>query len=149
MVAADQHERRTWHEAHHDERSVGQRVADGTARVLGSWPFIIGQTVVVSVWVTLNLAAWMRHWDPYPFILLNLMFSIQAAYAGPVLMMSQNRQAERDRYQARADFDTNVKSEQEIEDVQERLTRIEDTLSRIERLLGCARERTEGADDAR
>lgn len=111
---------------------MGQRVADRTARVLGSWPFIIAQTVVVVLWVILNIMASVFRWDPYPFILLNLMFSVQAAYAAPILMMSQNRQAERDRYQAQADFDTNVKAECEIEDMQRHLHSIEATLRRIE-----------------
>jgi len=125
-------EGRTWHQAHVDDRTTGQRVADGTARVLGSWPFIIGQTVIVGAWIALNVTAVVRRWDPYPFILLNLMFSVQAAYAAPILMMSQNRQAERDRYQAQADFDTNVKAEDEIEDIQAHLHTIEATLQRIE-----------------
>ncbi|MDZ4063765.1 MAG: DUF1003 domain-containing protein [Coriobacteriia bacterium] len=130
----------TWHQSHQADYTVGQRIADGTARVLGSWPFIIGQTILVGVWITLNLIAWARHWDPYPFILLNLMFSTQAAYAAPVLMMSQNRQAERDRYQAQADYDTNRRSETDIQDVQLRLERIEvEKLDRILELL----ERTE------
>lgn len=123
---------RTWHERHRDERTAGQRIADSTARVMGSWPFIIAQTVLVALWVALNVTAWVRQWDPYPFILLNLMFSVQAAYAAPVLMMSQNRQAERDRYQAQADFETNVKAEVEIQDMQAHLERIEATLERIE-----------------
>ena len=125
----------TWHERHHKEYTVGQRIADGTAKVLGSWPFIIGQTALVAAWIALNLIAWVRHWDPYPFILLNLMFSVQAAYAGPVLMMSQNRQAERDRYQAQSDFDTNVKAEQEIELMQLALERVEAVLERVEAQL--------------
>ncbi|MDP2211864.1 MAG: DUF1003 domain-containing protein [Candidatus Aquicultor sp.] len=124
--------KRTWHVKHLEDRTVGQRVADRTARVLGSWPFIVGQSVLVVLWVVLNVIAWASRWDPYPFILLNLMFSVQAAYAGPILMMSQNRQAERDRYQAQADYDTNVKAESEIEDVQAQLNRIEEVLARIE-----------------
>lgn len=123
---------RTWHEEHLEDRTVGQRVADGTARILGSWPFIIGQTVLVALWILLNVVAWARRWDPYPFILLNLMFSVQAAYAGPILMMSENRQAERDRYQAQADYDTNVKAENEIQDIQAHLHRIEQMLERTE-----------------
>ena len=90
------------------------------------------ETVVVGVWVVINVTAWVRHWDPYPFILLNLMFSVQAAYAAPVIMMSQNRQAQRDRYQAQADYDTNVRAEREIEELQVQLRRIEETLGRIE-----------------
>ncbi len=126
----------TWHQQHSDQRTLGERVADSTARVLGSWSFIIGQTILVVLWVILNVVAWARHWDPYPFILLNLMFSVQAAYAAPVLMMSQNRQAQRDRFQAQADFDTNVQAEREIEDMQEQLNRIELGLQRIESSMG-------------
>lgn len=130
---------KTWHERHRDDYTIGQRVADATARILGSWPFIIVQTIFVAVWILLNLLAWAKHWDPYPFILLNLMFSVQAAYAGPVLMMSQNRQAERDRYQAQSDFETNVKAETEIELLQSGMERIEAQLARIEAILA-ARE---------
>lgn len=126
---------KTWHQRHRDDLTTGQRVADSTARVLGSWPFIIGQTVAVVGWIALNAVAWLKHWDPFPFILLNLMFSVQAAYAGPVLMMSQNRQAERDRYQAQSDFETNVKAESEIEQMQVALERVEIQLARIEALL--------------
>lgn len=122
----------TWHQKHHDDRTPGQRVADATARVMGSWPFIIAQTILVGLWVVLNVTAWVFRWDPYPFILLNLMFSVQAAYAAPILMMSQNRQAQRDRYQAKADYEMNVKAENEIEDVQAHLHRIEEALERIE-----------------
>ena len=133
------HAARTWHQAHGDDRTRGQRLADATARVLGSWPFIIGQTVIVFLWIALNATAVIRRWDPYPFILLNLMFSVQAAYAAPIIMMSQNRQAERDRYQAQADFDTNVKAETEIEDIQAHLHGIEATLERMELASGEAR----------
>jgi len=130
----------TWHQRHREGMSVGQRIADATAKTIGSWPFIIGQTIIVVFWVILNLTAFVRGWDPYPFILLNLMFSVQAAYAAPIIMMSQNRQAERDRVQAQHDRDTNVKAELEIEDVQARLARIEDALGRIEGLVGRAEQ---------
>ena len=63
---------------------------------MGSWPFIISQTIVVGLWVGLNTLAWLRHWDPFPFILLNLLFSTQAAYAAPIIIMAQNRQAYKD-----------------------------------------------------
>lgn len=130
----------TWHQKHREGMSIGQRVADATARTIGSWPFIIGQTVIVALWVILNLTAFVRGWDPYPFILLNLMFSVQAAYAAPIIMMSQNRQTERDRIQAQQDLDTNIQAEQEIEDVQGRLARIEGVLGRIEALVGRAEQ---------
>jgi uncharacterized membrane protein len=91
---------RTWHEKHLHERSFGERIADAVAHGMGSWRFIIIQTVIVVVWMGANLAAVAFHWDPYPFILLNLLFSTQAAYAAPIIMMSQNRAAQRDKAQA-------------------------------------------------
>jgi uncharacterized membrane protein len=82
---------------------------------MGSWNFIIIQTIFVVVWMTLNMIGFMYHWDVYPFILLNLLFSTQAAYAAPIIMMSQNRQNERDRMHAEEDYKTNVDAKKEIE----------------------------------
>ncbi len=115
----------TWHDRHRSSLTAGQRIADSTARLLGSWPFILAQTGLIIAWITLNLIAWIHHWDPYPFILLNLMFSVQAAYAAPIIMMSQNRSAERDRFQAQADYDTNVRSEEGIRELKAALERLE------------------------
>lgn len=81
----------------HIPRDLGERVADAVATGMGSWTFIISQSIFVGLWIILNLMAVFGHWDPYPFILLNLLFSTQAAYAAPVIMMSQNRQAAKDR----------------------------------------------------
>jgi uncharacterized membrane protein len=132
MSARAENHRDTWHRKHQASLSRGQRIADGLANLMGSWPFIIGQTVLIVAWVGLNLAAYMGHWDPYPFILLNLLFSTQAAYAAPIIMMSQNRQNQRDRTQALADFETNQKAEGEIEQLQLALARIEnDKLDKI------------------
>ena len=115
---------------------MGQRIADSVASMMGSWPFIITQTVLIMCWIGLNLVAYVGHWDPYPFILLNLLFSTQAAYAAPIIMMSQNRSAERDRAQALADYETNQKAETEIEELQVSLSRIEnEKLDRILELL--------------
>jgi uncharacterized membrane protein len=97
------------------EIGLGARVADGVARVVGSWHFIIIQSVLLVIWIALNLTAWMEHWDPYPFILLNLALSFQAAYTAPIIMMSQNRQSEIDRSAAQHDYDVNLKAELEIE----------------------------------
>src|SRR5439155_13360590 len=83
---------RNLNEIHDQQRTVGERVADWFAAAMGSWPFIIIQSVLLAVWVTLNVVAWLHHWDPYPFILLNFTLSFQAAYAAPIIMMSQNRQ---------------------------------------------------------
>jgi uncharacterized membrane protein len=82
---------------HYDQAALGERVADKVAGVIGSWPFLITQTVIVSIWVVVNIAGLIRRWDPYPFILLNLLFSVQAAYAGPVILLASNRQTQKDR----------------------------------------------------
>jgi uncharacterized membrane protein len=95
--------------------TVGARFADHVAGTVGSWRFIIIQTVALAVWIILNVAAAINHWDPYPFILLNLVLSFQAAYAAPIIMMSQNRQSEIDRRRAEHDYRINVKAELEIE----------------------------------
>jgi uncharacterized membrane protein len=83
--------------------SFGERVADSAAKGIGSWRFIIVQSILVMIWVVLNVLAWGLHWDPYPFILLNLMFSVQAAYTGPILLLAANRGAARDRAMAQRD----------------------------------------------
>jgi len=87
---------KNWFRKHEDSMTVGDSVASG----MGSWRFIIIQTVIVILWMVLNVIALVHHWDPYPFILLNLLFSTQAAYAAPIIMMSQNRAAARDKIQA-------------------------------------------------
>jgi uncharacterized membrane protein len=103
----------------HDESlTVGQRIADGVAATMGSWPFIIVQSAVLACWLVLNVTELIwRAWDPYPFILLNLMLSFQAAYAAPIIMMSQNRQAAKDRLQAELDLQTDLKAETLIEEL--------------------------------
>jgi uncharacterized membrane protein len=105
-----------------DERmTVGQRVADAVASGMGSWRFIIIQTVIVAAWIVSNVWLLTHPFDPYPLILLNLVFSTQAAYAAPVIMMSQNRQAAKDRLMAESDYRTNVKSEEETRNIMEHL----------------------------
>lgn len=81
----------------HDEATLGERVADRVAAGIGSWAFLIIQSVLIVVYVILNVIGLINHWDPYPFILLNLCFTVQAAYTGPVLLLSGNRQAQKDR----------------------------------------------------
>ena len=118
---------KTWHERQEASLNFGQRLADSVANGMGSWRFIVIQTLIVLLWMGLNLLAYLRHWDPYPFILLNLLFSTQAAYAAPIIMMSQNRQNERDRAQALADYETNIEAKKEIESVVVLLNNIEAT----------------------
>jgi uncharacterized membrane protein len=95
--------------------TAGATIADHVAATVGSWRFIVIQSIVLAVWIALNIAAAINHWDPYPFILLNLILSFQAAYAAPIIMMSQNRQSEIDRRRAEHDYRINVKAELEIE----------------------------------
>ena len=95
--------------------TLGQRIADDVAAMMGSWTFIIIQSGLLFVWIVLNITAYVRQWDPYPFILLNLALSFQAAYAAPFIMMSQNRQQDIDRKAAEHDYQVNVKAELEIE----------------------------------
>ena len=128
------HHSKTWHDQHKEDQTFGQKVADGLAQGMGSWKFIIIQTVIVVVWISLNvIEVVFKPYDPYPFILLNLLFSTQAAYAAPIIMMSQNRAAQRDRYQADADFRTNVESKKEIEEVQRHLSTIE--VEKLDKIL--------------
>ncbi len=126
----------TWHQLHKESLTFGDRLADSIANGMGSWRFIIWQTIIVITWMALNVIGFIRHWDAYPFILLNLIFSTQAAYAAPVIMMSQNRQAQRDRIQAEEDFRTNTAAKKEIEALQLQLNKIEtDKLDKIIAML--------------
>ena len=118
----------TWHQKHTETLTVGDRVADAVAMGMGSWRFIIIQTVFVLIWMILNIIGFIQHWDPYPFILLNLMMSFQAAYAAPILMMSQNRQAEKDHLQAKNDYEVNLKAELEIMQLHEKFNELRDSL---------------------
>ena len=104
--------------------TLGQRIADAVATVMGSWSFIIVQSAILFVWITANLVGAIRGWDPYPFILLNLALSFQAAYAAPVIMMSQNRQQDIDRKAAENDYRINVKAELEIELLHEKIDQL-------------------------
>ncbi|MFN3856999.1 MAG: DUF1003 domain-containing protein [Caulobacter sp.] len=108
-----------------DDQTFGQRLADRVAAVGGSWGFIIAFGVVLATWVVLNVwalsRAGLKPFDPYPFIFLNLMLSMLAAVQAPIIMMSQNRQAEKDREAARHDYEVNLKAELEIMALHEKL----------------------------
>jgi len=129
---------KTWHDLHLESRKFGQRLADSVATGMGSWRFIVIQTIIVAIWMALNVVAYVDHWDPYPYILLNLLFSTQAAYAAPIIMMAQNRQNERDRAQANDDYRTNCEAKVEIEELQKRLTSIE--VDKLDKILGLLEE---------
>ena len=128
--------KKNWHQQHSETLSFGSKIADKVATGMGSWSFIIIQTVIVAIWMVLNFVAFVYHWDPYPFILLNLLFSTQAAYAAPIIMMAQNRQNERDRLQAQADYQTNIDAKLEIEALALKLNSLEvDKLDKIIAML--------------
>jgi uncharacterized membrane protein len=111
----------------HIHSNLGQRLADTLTKVVGSWPFIIYQSLIILVWLAANGFLltrghdYFQTWDPYPFILLNLILSFPAAYTGPIVMMSQNRQAEKDRLMAEHDYLINRKSEEEIKTIMKHL----------------------------
>ena len=101
---------------HHDKATFGEMLADKIAAGIGSWTFLIVQTCAVLLWLTLNIIGFMRHWDPFPFILLNLLFSVQAAYTGPVLLLAGNRQSQKDRLTLEhAAYEADKADEQNVE----------------------------------
>jgi uncharacterized membrane protein len=109
------------------ELTLGQHVADRVAATMGSWNFIIIQSAALFAWIVLNITAYIEHWDPYPFILLNLALSFQAAYAAPFIMMSQNRQQDIDRMAAENDYKINIKAELEIELLHQKIDQLRET----------------------
>lgn len=109
----------------------GERAADWLAQVVGSWPFIIGQSLLLVMWVVLNTVAFINHWDPYPFILMNLILSLQAAFTAPIIMMSQNRQADMDRLEAKNDYAINQKAEEEVRAILDHLSAQDEALALI------------------
>ena len=125
---------RNWHEAHLEKQSPGDRIADQVASFIGSWAFIIGQAGIMVVWVLVNtlvLFGYIR-FDEYPFVFLNLFMSAEAAFATPLILMSQNRSAERDRVHAEHDYEVNIAAKGEIEELMTTLARIEnDKLDKI------------------
>jgi uncharacterized membrane protein len=109
------------HVIHQEQLTFGQRVSDKLADVAGSWSFIFGFALVLVVWVFLNTAALVHHWDKYPYILLNLFLSMLAAIQAPVIMMSQHRQEDRDRIRGEHDYEVNLKAEIEIQQLHQKL----------------------------
>jgi uncharacterized membrane protein len=152
--------------AHYDPEAFG-RFSETIARTLGTARFLVVQTIVVILWIGLNVAAASLRWDKYPFILLNLAFSTQAAYAAPLILLAQNRQDERDRAQIERDREVAARTQADTEylarevasiriavedmpsadDVNRALERITETVERLEARLGPAPE-SAGATEA-
>lgn len=119
-----------------EQLTLGMRIADAVVATIGSWRFIIVQTCLLGLWLAANVFAWVKAWDPYPFILLNLVLSFQAAYTAPIIMMAQNRQSEIDRMKAQQDYDVNLKAELEIEALHEKIDLMrEQEIARLTRLV--------------
>mgnify|MGYP000654454096 CR=1 FL=1 len=111
-------------------RTFGQKAADTLAKWAGSWTFIFGFLLFLFIWMAANLYAWVKTWDPYPFILLNLVLSCLAAIQAPIILMSQNRASQKDRLRAEYDYAVNRKSEKEIQEIKKQLDRIERKLAK-------------------
>jgi len=131
---------RNVNEVEEERMTWGQRIADKVADTIGSWPFIITQTVILISWIMLNVTLRPdQRWDIYPFILLNLALSFQAAYSGPVIMMSQNRQAAKDRLAAEIDHQVNAKAELEINNLLRHMSELElgleENIAEVKRLV--------------
>ena len=133
--------------ARYDADAFG-RFAEGMARFLGTGRFIVGQTVLVVGWIILNTIGAVKHWDPYPFILLNLAFSTQAAYAAPLILLAQNRQDDRDRANIDRDREVAARTQDDTEYLARELAAVrlaladmvttqdlEDSLSRLAKLI--------------
>ncbi len=151
---------------HFDPEAFG-RFSEGIARFLGTGRFLAGQTVVVAMWIAFNALAVRFRWDPYPFILLNLAFSTQAAYAAPLILLAQNRQDERDRAQAEQDREVNARTQAEaeflarelaglrltladvatVDELQDAVSGLAEALGRIETKLGGAGDGGAGDDE--
>ena len=137
-----------------DPDSFG-RFAERLARFLGTGRYLVAQTLIVIVWIILNVVGLMRHWDKYPFILLNLGFSTQAAYAAPLILLAQNRQADRDKYEIERDREVNARSLAETEFLAREIAAVrlavdrkadrEDIIEPLERLAALI-ERHEASD---
>jgi uncharacterized membrane protein len=117
---------KTWHERHSASLTYGDKVADRVTSFVGSWTFVAIHALWFFGWILFAV-------EPFPFGLLTMIVSLEAIFLSTFIMISQNRQSERDRHQAQADYETNLKAKKEIEDVQESLARIEN--EKLDKLL--------------
>jgi uncharacterized membrane protein len=113
------------HRIIHGQRTIGQKAADGLSKWAGSWTFILSFLFFLLLWIIVNIYAWINTWDPYPFILLNLVLSMLAAIQAPIILMSQNRQSQKDRQKADYDYQVNRRAERGVEAIRKQLNLIE------------------------
>lgn len=126
----DKEEKYEIHPVYLRKRTLGERGADFIAKWGGSWFFIFFFFLVVILWISVNIYGWINQWDPYPFILLNLVLSLLAAIQAPIILMSQNRQSQTDRIRAEYDYSTNRHAAREINQVNKQLDRIEKKINK-------------------
>ncbi|MEK0084748.1 DUF1003 domain-containing protein [Benzoatithermus flavus] len=144
-VARRVHTARDLNRVFEERSTLGQRLADRVAAVGGSWGFIIGFSAFLAVWALLNGVVLVGHaFDPYPFVFLNLLLSMLAALQAPIIMMSQNRQAAKDRLAAALDYEVNVKAETAIAELHDKVDRLQ---SQIDRLVALQTARLETDED--
>jgi uncharacterized membrane protein len=135
--------------------AAAERVADRIAAAIGSWRFILFQTLFFGAWIVVNVIGYFLSWDPYPFVLLALLLSFQTAYTAPIIIMSQNRQAAMDRYRAESDYEVNLHAALELKFLHQKLNAIHErdvadirqTLARIEERLGPETTRVSSSAD--
>ena len=113
-----------------NQLTFGQRASDKLTKFMGSWIFILMFLIILGIWMAINVVAWEQGWDPYPFILLNLCLSCLAAFQAPIILMSGNRQYERDRIEAKYDYAVNRKAEREIQEIKRSIDSIKRTLAK-------------------
>jgi uncharacterized membrane protein len=126
---------------HGEQAPPSIQLANAITGFMGSWMFLVIQTLVVGAWIVINVIAWVKHFDPYPFILLNLLFSTQAAYAAPLILMAGNVAASRDRELWENDYATNQTAFEKIEDLERQIKQIAEQNQELLRLMAERNER--------
>jgi len=130
---------------HHEEATLGERVADKMSAGIGSWTFLIAQSILIAIWITLNIVGLVQHWDPYPFFLLNFGFTLQAAFTGPVLLLAGKRQSEKDRLMLEhAAAEAEASEHRTIEILEETEQNTEVTLRILERVQASRAQAAKG-----
>jgi len=116
-----------------ESRTTGQKYADALTSLMGSWFFIVMFMVILVLWICVNFYGWVNSWDPYPFILLNLVLSCLAAIQAPIILMSQNRAEQKDRMRQEYDYRINRKSLHQINDVLKEITYLRSDLNQLKK----------------
>lgn len=119
-------------ELHDAQLGIGDTIADTVASFIGSWRFIIGQACIMLLWIIINVLVLLLRFDPYPFVFLNLAMSAEAAFSAPIIMMSQNRQSDKDRITADETHKAAMKDEEETRNVMQHLSQQDEAILRIE-----------------